>query len=363
MLQETRCRAAADSDKDEYVAAAKAVALDYGSDAAPGIRRIGAGKGFWYRGPDGRRIEDAETLDRIRTLAIPPAWRDVWIAPTANSHLQATGRDGRGRKQYRYHERWTACRDEVKYSSLTAFARALPIIRGQVDGDLRRRGLVRERVVATVVWLLDNAMIRIGNPNYARENKSFGLTTLRDRHVAVSGSTLRFDFAGKAGKHWRLKITDRRIARVVRTVQELPGQHLFQYLDDAGERRSILSQDVNDYIRTVAADNFSSKHFRTWGGTVRAASILAVTPVPASERAAAQAMNRVIDSVAARLGNTRTICRQCYIHPKLVSAWSENRLAGEMNALRRRFRRPPHGLDREEALTLRWLEAQEAAAD
>ncbi|WP_315927006.1 DNA topoisomerase IB [Mesorhizobium sp. SP-1A] len=333
---------------------AKQASLVYVSDEEPGIRRKGGKGRFFYTAPDGRKLGEGETLARIRALAIPPAWTDVWISPDPDGHLQATGRDQRGRKQYRYHARWSACRDEVKYSSLLAFAEALPRLRRRIAADLRRRGLPRERVVASVAWLLDNTMIRVGNAAYARDNKSFGLTTLRDRHVKVKGSTLRFAFKGKSGKEWRLKLMDRRIARIVRGAQDLPGQHLFQYLDENGERRPIHSQDVNDYIREATGADFSSKHFRTWGGTVCAAMLLADEPVPETKAAARKVLNRVIDQVANRLGNTRSVCRKCYVHPLVIESWSEGRLAAELHDPRRLSRRIA-GLDRYEARVLRWL--------
>ena len=341
--------------------AAASVALVYGSDSDPGIRRIGPPTRFDYLWPNGRRVADPATLERIRTLAIPPAWTEVWIAADPDGHLQATGKDSRGRKQYRYHERWTSCRDEVKYANLAAFARALPRLRAAVETDLRQRGLGRERALATVVWLLDRTMIRVGNAAYARENRSFGLTTFRDRHVRVEGATMRFAFRGKSGKEWKLQVSDRRIARAVKDMQDLPGQHLFQYLDESGERRPITSQDVNAHIRAAAGGPFTSKHFRTWGGTVHAAVLLAGEPVPESARGRAAALNRVVDAVSGRLGNTRSVCRKCYIHPLVAEHWADGRLSDEIAALRRRFRRPPAGLDRAELLVLRWLEGLEAA--
>ena len=333
--------------------------LSYVSDAEPGIRRRRRGKGFGYEQADGSPVRDAETLDRIRMLAIPPAWTDVWICADADGHLQATGRDQRGRKQYRYHERWSSSRDEVKYSSLAEFARALPVIRERLDRDLRRRELPRERVVASIVWLLDNTMIRVGNATYARDNKSFGLTTLRNRHVVVEGSRLRFAFKGKSGKEWNLRVTDRRMAKIIRGIQELPGQHLFQYIDENGDRRVVRSQDVNAYIHEAAGNGFSSKHFRTWGGTVTAASLFAGTDLPETKRERAMAMNAVIDQVAGHLGNTRTVCRNCYIHPRVMAAWEEGRLAEELAQARRSRRKPIDGLEEEELLVLRWLEAQD----
>jgi DNA topoisomerase I len=306
-------------------------------------------------------VADPAVIGRIGALVIPPAWSDVWIARSADCHLQATGKDVRGRKQYRYHQRWTACRDEVKYSNLIEFARALPRLRQAVEADLRRRGLVREKVLATVVWLLDSTLIRVGNQGYARDNGSFGLTTFRDRHVRIDGSTIRFRFRGKSGKEWMLKVTDRRIAKIVKGVQDLPGQRLFQYLDESGTQRAVTSGDVNAYIRDATGGPFSSRHFRTWGGTVRAVSHFTPMEPPASKRELARATNRVIDAVAARLGNTRTICRKCYVHPSVLAAWSEGRLGDELAAIRRQFRKTPRGIDRSEHLVLRWLERVETA--
>ncbi|WP_309084778.1 DNA topoisomerase IB [Chelativorans sp.] len=334
--------------------------LTYVSDVEPGIRRRRAGKGFFYTMPDGSRIEDAETLARIRKLAIPPAWTDVWICTRADGHIQATGRDQRGRKQYRYHADWFICRDEAKFSSLVAFAEALPKLRAQVDVDLARRGVPMERAIASIVWLLDNTMIRIGNEAYTKENKSFGLTTLRTRHVEVEGVSLRFSFRGKSGQEWNLRLADRRIARVVRTIQELPGQHLFQYLDDDGLRKPVNSHDVNAYIRAHAGEGFTSKHFRTWGATRAAAILLAVEPPEASKRGMNRQLNAIVDRVARRLNNTRAVCRRCYIHPAVIEAWEEGRLAAEMLEIRRRHRKPFKGLSEEESLVLRWLRGSQA---
>ena len=338
-------------------ASAEQASLTYVSDTEPGLRRLRAGDGFSYKAPKGRAVGEG-TLARIKVLAIPPAWTDVWISPSANGHIQATGRDQRGRKQYRYHAQWAQTRDGAKYSSLIAFAEGLPKLRNQIDADLRRRGLPLERVVAAIVWLLDNTMIRVGNAAYARDNKSFGLTTLRDRHVDIKGSSLRFAFKGKSGKEWKLKLTDSRIAKIVRGAQELPGQKLFQYLDDDGNRRPVHSDDVNRYIRNAAGADFSSKHFRTWGGTIHAASLFAQTELPESQAGVKRVMNTVIDKVAERLGNTRAVCRKCYIHPQVFEAWSQGRLLAEMAEANKR-KRPMEGLDDEEALVLRWLKTHE----
>jgi len=345
-MRETPSRAAARAD------------LTYVNDSEPGYRRRRAGKGFGYVDTDGRRVASKATVERIGALAIPPAWTDVWICPDPAGHIQATGRDQRGRKQYRYHPAWTACRDEAKFSSLAGFARALPKLRQRIDADLRRRGLARERVIASVIWLLDNTMIRIGNHAYAQENKSFGLTTLRTRHLEIEGSSLRFSFRGKSGQAWRLKLSDRRIAKVVRAIQDLPGQQLFQYVDEDGTRHDICSHDVNEYIREAIGPDFSSKHFRTWGATVFAMLELADEPLPGSKRAQAVALNVVLDRVAARLRNTRAVCRRCYVHPAVVDAWTDGSLHGEIATIRARARRPLKGLDADESVGLRWLDAE-----
>jgi DNA topoisomerase I len=358
MLQKTEPANGENGRQQAAEEAARQVSLTYVSDTEPGIRRRRAGAGFSYAGPNGKPVVDKKTLARIESLAIPPAWTDVWICGDPDGHIQATGRDQRGRKQYRYHPRWSESRDEVKYSNLADFARALPKIRERIDADLRRHELPRERVVASIVWLLDNTMIRVGNSVYARDNKSFGLTTLKTGHVEVEGSKLRFAFKGKSGKEWKLKLVDRRIAKIIRSIQELPGQHLFQYINGGGERRAVRSQDVNDYIREAAGgSDFSSKDFRTWGGTVRALSLFAQIPLPDTKAGIARAMNVVIDEVARHLGNTRSVCRQCYIHPGVMESWAKGRLADEL-AEARRSRRKLKGLDDEEALVLRWLEAR-----
>jgi DNA topoisomerase I len=350
-----RSRETSSATKDEAEPhPAEQASLVHVSDLEPGIRRKG-GKRFAYVDAKGRPVTDEKTLERIRMLAIPPAWTDVWISPDRDGHIQATGRDVRGRKQYRYHARWTAFRDEAKYSSLVQFADALPKLRRQVDADLRQKGTPRERVLAAIVWLLDKTMIRVGNESYAKENKSFGLTTLKLRHMNVEGSTLRFSFKGKSGKEWRVRLVDRRIARIMRLLQDLPGQELFNYIDDDGERRLIRSQDVNGYIREAMGEEFSSKHFRTWGGTVAAAHLFEQVEVPESQAGQRRAMNATIDKVAALLGNTRSVCRTCYIHPAVTEAWTEGTLAAGLEAARQKVRRPRKGLDRLEAVAARWL--------
>ena len=335
------------------VLAAKDAGLVYVSDEMEGITRRKAGSGFSYRDADGKKVTDPETLSRIKQLVIPPAWTDVWICTLPEGHLQVTGRDQRGRKQYRYHEKWSEVRDGAKYSSLVEFGTTLSRIRKGIDADLRRRGVPRERVLASIVWLLDNTMIRIGNSAYAEENGSFGLTTLRSRHVDIKGAKVQFAFKGKSGQQWKLQLVDRRIARILRSIQELPGQHLFQYFDEDGERHTLSSSDVNAYLRELSGAAFTSKHFRTWGGTVRALHILARTERTESQRGRNRALNAAVDAVAMRLGNTRAVCRKCYIHPAVIAAWEEGRLADEVASLPRRVRA---GLDAPESLTLRWLE-------
>ena len=278
----------------------------------------------------------------------------LWISPDPAGHIQATGRDAKGRKQYRYHPQWTTFRDEAKFSSLAGFAQALPTIRECVDSDLRRQGLPREKVVASIVWLLDHSLIRIGNEAYTRTNKSFGLTTLRSRHVAIEGKAIRFSFIGKSGQEWRLSLHDRRIARIVRTISELPGQHLFQYIDN-GSRHPVQSSEVNAYLRETSGVSFTSKHFRTWGATRLASALFSAVEPPPSARAKAKEANLVFDAVAAKLRNTRTVCRACYVHPGVVKEWEDGRLNETMAQLRRRFRRPPSRLDRDEHILLQWL--------
>ena len=300
---------------------AEEAGLHYVSDAMPGIRRRRAGKGFTYLDSTGRRITDRATLARIRSLAVPPAYTDVWISPQPNGHIQATGRDARGRKQYRYHPRWRDVRDETKFGRMLAFSAALPRIRKRVEQDLSRPGLPREKVLAAVVLLLELTGIRVGNDEYARTNQSFGLTTLRENHVEVSGSTMRFEFRGKSGKVHRVSLNDRRLARIVARCQSLPGEELFQYVDDEGVHQTIGSSDVNDYLQEIAGDEFTAKDFRTWSGTLLAlAALEALGPAP-SEREAKSTIVAAIDRVAERLNNTRAVCRKYYVHPVILDAY------------------------------------------
>ncbi len=303
------------------VATARAAGLRYVNDGSPGIRREARrGGGFRYVAADGKAIRQASEIQRIAHIAVPPAWTNVWICPFANGHIQATGRDARGRKQYRYHERWREARDATKYERTIAFGEALPRIRARVDADLRRPDLSRELVLATVVRLLDSTYIRVGNEEYARENRSFGLTTMRDRHVEVEGSKLRFQFRGKSGKQHMVSISDRRVARVVSRLQDLPGQQLFQWQDDDGEIHGVESDDVNAYIREASGSDFTAKDFRTWAGTVLAAWALQELGEYASQTQAKRHVVEAVESVARHLGNTPAVCRRCYVHPEVITA-------------------------------------------
>jgi DNA topoisomerase-1 len=346
------------------VAATRRAGLRYVSDATPGIRRRRRGDAWVFTGPDGREIADAEEIQRIRHLAVPPAWTDVWICPLPDGHLQATGRDARGRKQYRYHPQWRAVRDQAKYEHTIAFARALPRIRRRVAADLRRSGLPREKVLATVVRLLDTTAMRVGNEEYRRRNRSYGLTTLRDSHVRVDGSTVQFEFRGKAGRQHTVAVSDRRLARVVRQCQELPGHELFQYVDDGGERRSVASEDVNDYLRELGGDDFTAKDFRTWTGTVLAACFLHDGGAAESEREGRRQVREAIERVARELGNTAAVARRCYVHPDVIEAHLDGSL------LRLRLQPPDPeapptqaaGLRDEERAVLRLLERRRPPA-
>jgi DNA topoisomerase-1 len=304
--------------------AARRAGLRYVSDdRVAGITRHGRPGHFFYKTPSGKRIRDVPTLKRIRALAIPPAWTNVWIAPFDNAHLLATGLDARGRKQYRYHADFAAVRDRDKYLHLVQFAQSLPRLRKQLAADLRRPGLPREKVIAVVITLLEETLIRIGNEDYARDNGSFGLTTLRNRHVKVRGGELQFTFRGKSGKDWALSIHDRRVARVVRSCQELPGQHLFEYRDGDGRIQMVTSTDVNAYLHAVCGDDISAKDFRTWAGTVEAALAFHALPDKSPTKSNVRS---VIGEVAERLGNTVAVCRKCYIHPAVFERFERGRL-------------------------------------
>src|ERR671918_717609 len=308
------------------IESAQSAGLRYVSDTAPGIARKRAGKGFSYVGPDGKRISDKKEIARIRSLAIPPAYTDVWICPHPNGHIQATGRDARGRKQYRYHPRWREVRDETKFGRMLEFSQVLPAIRARVERDLSGPGLSREKVLATVVRLLECTGIRVGNDEYARANRSFGLTTLRSHHVEISGSKLRFQFRGKGGKIHDVVLTDRRLARIVTRCQAMPGETLFQYQDEHGVRQTVDSADVNAYLREITSQEFTAKDFRTWAGTIQAVGALQELGPADTEREAKSAILKAIDHVAERLNNTRAVCRKYYVHPAVFETYQAGSL-------------------------------------
>ena len=341
------------------VEAAESAGLMYVSDEEPGIRRLRTGKGFTYKGPNGKTIKDSKTLARIRGLAIPPAYSDVWICSLPDGHIQATGRDAKGRKQYRYHPSWREVRDSTKFDHMLEFAAALPAIRERLAGDMSLRGLPREKVLATVVSLLENTLIRVGNADYVKQNKSYGLTTLRDQHVDIEGSRLRFEFTGKSGKRWNLQLKDRRIAKIVRACQELPGQHLFQYVDESGSRQQVTSADVNDYLKQISGRDITAKDFRTWAGTVLAAMALAEFEAFDSAAAAKRNLKAAIEKVAARLGNTPTICRKCYVHPEILNGYLDRDLLLDVQEeVEGELRDQLPGLGPEEAAVLSLLKAR-----
>jgi DNA topoisomerase-1 len=288
----------------------------------PGIRRLGSSsRGFRYVAANGRAVTDRTELQRIRSLVIPPAWRDVWICPIALGHIQATGRDARGRKQYRYHPRWREVRDEVKYGRLIAFARTLPRMRRRTEADLRRSGLPREKVLAAVVQLLEKTLIRIGNEEYARQNHSFGLTTMRDQHARIQGATVHFEFRGKSGIAHAVDLRERRLVAIIKACRDLPGYELFQYVDGEGRRQVVDSADVNGYVREISGEDFTAKDFRTWAGTVLAAQALAELTTVRSPAHAKLKIARAVEIVSKRLGNTKAVCRKCYIHPAILDAY------------------------------------------
>ncbi|MBV9614385.1 MAG: DNA topoisomerase IB [Ktedonobacteraceae bacterium] len=308
------------------VASARAAGLRYVTDTSPGIRRKRAGKHFSYIGLDGKPIHDEEVLQRIRSLGIPPAWKDVWICPNPRGHIQATGRDAKGRKQYRYHALWRKIRDDNKYDHMVAFGKALPTIRQRVSDDLALPGLPGEKVLATVVRLLDTTSVRIGNEEYARENGSFGLTTMRDEHVEIKGSTVRFQFRGKSGKEHSIDVKDRQLAKIMRRCLDLPGQELFQYIDEDGQQRTVTSDDVNAYLHEVTGQDFTAKDFRTWAGTVTATCALLDLGAYETKTQAKKNVVHAIESAAQHLGNTPAICRKSYVHPEVIDSYLDGSL-------------------------------------
>lgn len=331
--------------------------LRYVSDARPGISRKRRGKSFRYSFPDGKRVADEESLRRIKSLAIPPAWTHVWICPVANGHLQATGRDARGRKQYRYHPKWRQVRDETKYERMKLFGQALPSIRERVERDLALPGLPREKVLATIVRLLETTFVRVGNEEYAKENHSYGLTTLHNKHVEVEGTRVHLQFKGKSGKLHSIDIHDRQLARIVKKCQDLPGYELFQYIDEEGNRRAVDSSDVNEYLQTITGEPFTAKDFRTWAGTVLACAMLREFEACQKQSQAKKNVVEAVKAVAERLGNTPAICRKCYVHPAVIESYMGGEMAAAFSRqVRNQAQRSPHALRREEMDLLRLLE-------
>ena len=337
----------------EFVEAAERAGLRYVSDSGKGIRRKLAGERFVYEAADGKRVTNERTLERIRMLAVPPAWTDVWICPSADGHLQVTARDAKGRKQYRYHPKYREIRDETKFDRMIDFSRVLPSVRSTVEAHLGLRGLPREKALATVVWLLERTLIRVGNLEYARDNESYGLTTLEGRHAAVRGAKVRFLFKGKSGKEHAVSVEDRRLARIVQRCQTLPGEQLFHYVDDEGERRDVDSGDVNEYLRDIAGPGVTAKDFRTWAGTMLAAAALRDIGPAEAERDRKANIIRVVDQVAERLGNTRAVCRKYYIHPVILSEYLDGRVVPAVK--RRRRAQSEDRLREDEVAVLRFI--------
>ncbi|MEQ1881330.1 MAG: DNA topoisomerase IB [Burkholderiales bacterium] len=348
----------AESRNVEHRKAATRAGLNYVSDGQPGITRRRAGKGWAFYAPDGTRITSREERRRISSLAIPPAWTDVWICPDPIGHIQATARDARSRKQYRYHTGYREARDHSKFRKILELSEVLPTIRGRVERDLRAPELSRRQVLATVVHLLDKTLIRVGNDEYARENQSYGLTTMRMRHVEVDGDRLRFTFRGKSGVQHAISVKDRRVAKIVQRCQDLPGEELFQFLDEASRRQTVTSDDVNTYLRQISGRDVTAKDFRTWGGTMLAGAQLRDMGPAATQRVAKRNILRAIDAVAERLGNTRTTCRKYYVHPALLHAYMQGLTADLPNGVaprRKRGSRPAPALRRDEVSILQFL--------
>jgi DNA topoisomerase I len=344
------------ANKDTRTKASDRGDIIYVSDEMPGISRRRGRGGFRYLDEDGWPVRDAGTLARIRKLAIPPAWEHVWICPLAEGHLQAVGRDAKGRKQYRYHTRWREVRDQTKYERTIAFAQALPAIRDRVEHDLALPGLPREKVLAAVVRLLETTLVRVGNQQYAKENNSFGLTTMRDRHVKVDGSLLKFEFRGKSGKDHSVSLRDRRLARIVQRCQDVTGYKLFQYTDEGGERRGVESADVNAYLKEISGDDFTAKDFRTWFGTVLAAMALQEFETFESPAEAKRNLAGAVEAVAKHLGNTAATCRKCYVHPDIIDDYLDGSLVSTFrHRVEEELLRSSSGLSPEEAAVLALL--------
>ena len=343
----------------EHRKTATRAGLNYVTDGLPGITRRRAGKGWAFYRPSGARIATAKERDRIKSLVIPPAWTDVWICRDPKGHIQVTARDARGRKQYRYHPDYREARDNSKFRRILELSEVIPTIREHAERDLRAEPLSRRQILATVVQLLDKTLIRVGSDEYAKENRSYGLTTLRAKHVQVEGDELSFSFRGKSGVQQALSITDRRIARIVQRCQDLPGQELFQYLDEAGKRQAIASEDVNDYLGDISGRQVTAKDFRTWGGTMLAGTELREVGPSPTQREAKRNINRAVDSVAERLGNTRAVCRKYYVHPALLEAYLNGLVAAASKGAkpsRSQRRKPVAALRRDEVAILQFLQ-------
>jgi len=366
-LGKSRKRPSAIEIVTDPVESAKAAGLRYVSDGTPGIRRKRQGKGFRYVAPDGSAMHDPEVMRRIRSLVIPPAWTNVWICANPNGHLQATGRDARGRKQSRYHPRWREVRDETKYHRMMLFGAALPAIRKRVEQDLTLPGLPREKVLAAIVRLLETTFIRVGNQEYAKENGSYGLTTLRNKHVSVKGATVTFDFKGKSGIEHTIDLHDRRLAAIIKRCQDLPGYELFQYIDPEGNRRSVDASDVNEYLRQITNEDFTAKDFRTWAGTVLACAMLREFEPAETQNQAKKNVVAAIKRVANRLGNTPSVCRKCYVHPAVLETYMSGAIVQAAKKevaqeVEKEIEKDIHDLREEERDLLKMLEQKLAKA-
>jgi DNA topoisomerase I len=355
MLRESRVEGISEHIS-EVASAIAEEGLRYVSDSSPGYRRKRTGTSFTYYDKDGKRITDKAVIRRIKSIGIPPAYEFVWICPSANGHIQATGLDARGRKQYRYHPKWRELRDQNKYEHIMQFAAALPALRCRVASDMKRDGLPREKVLATIVSLLEKTLIRVGNAEYAEQNKSYGLTTIRRKHVAIGRGVLRFDFTGKSGKQWKLQVEDKRIAAIVKRCAEIPGHELFKYRDGDGQSRTVDSGDVNQYIREITQQDFSAKDFRTWAGTVLAALALSEFKKYDSQAEAKRNVVAAIEKVAKQLGNTPAICRKSYVHPEILNAYVAGDLVKMIDAkIARKFKQQYAQLTADEIMVLAFL--------
>ncbi len=342
---------------DDFKSAAQEAGLRYVTDEKPGFKRQRRGKGFVYFDTHSERITDEEVLKRIKSLVIPPAWKNVWICPFKNGHIQATGVDARGRKQYKYHAKWSEVRNETKFEKMLSFGEALPLIRKRIHHDLLKHNLPKEKVIAAVVRLLEMTLIRVGNEEYAKENKSFGLTTMRDKHVEISGEKITFEFKGKSGIMHAISLKDRRLANIIKRCEELPGQDLFQYVDEDGKRHTITSEDVNQYLQKITQEEFTAKDFRTWAGTICAISALKEGGESTTKTESKKNLTQAVKQVSKRLGNTPTVCRKYYIHPAVLKAYDEGELLTIFPQKTTDDSIPHDGLHDEEVAVLKFLES------